>query len=180
MTKTPAALWLTDPEAYRKKMYDLLGKRDPLEVMSQTADALDAIVKEHTPARMRTRPFEGKWTPDEVIGHLTDSEWVYGFRMRLILSENNPTILGMDQDLWVAAQRHNDREPAELVDMFRHLRGYNLSVWRRMKPADLQRAGQHNERGPESLGVTLRMMAGHDLHHLDQIRRYLQAVKEMR
>jgi hypothetical protein len=47
-----------------------------------------------------------------------------------------------------------------------------------MSPADLQRTGQHNERGPESLGVIFRMMAGHDLSHLDQVGRYIQAVRQ--
>jgi hypothetical protein len=48
-----------------------------------------------------------------------------------------------------------------------------------MPPADLQRTGQHNERGPESLGVMLRMLAGHDLSHLDQIARYIHAVEQL-
>ena len=44
--------------------------------------------------------------------------------------------------------------------------------------ANLQRTGQHNERGPESLAVMLPMMAGHDLSHLDQITRYIRAVRQ--
>jgi len=166
------------PQAYREKMFTLLGNRDPLDVLAQTASILADIVGEHSAAVLRTRPFEGKWAPNEVIGHLTDSEWVYGYRLRLILCEDNPTILGTNQDSWVAALQHNEREPLDLVEIFRTLREFNLAVWRRTSPADLERAGQHNERGPESLGVMLRLLAGHDLSHLDQIRRYIQAVRE--
>ena len=75
---------------------DLLGDRDPIEAMSATADVLGGIVDEHSAEQMRARPFEGKWTPNEIIGHLLDGEWVYGYRARLILGEDNPTILGMD------------------------------------------------------------------------------------
>jgi hypothetical protein len=64
------------------------------------------------------------------------------------------------------------------VEMFRTMREFNLALWNRMSPADLKRTGQHNERGPESLGVMLRMLAGHDLSHLDQITRYIQAVRQ--
>lgn len=177
MTTPTAGLWLTDPEAYRKKMDDLVGGRDPIEVMSETADVLDGIVREHTSEEMRAKPFDGKWTPNEVIGHLLDAEWVYGYRLRLILCQDKPIILGMEQDEWVSGQRHNDREPAELVAAFRFLRGQNLFLWERLIPADLERAGEHNERGSESLGQMLRMLAGHDLSHIDQIRRYLQAAK---
>lgn len=60
--------------------------------------------------------------------------------------------------------------------MSRAMRLFNLAVWKRMLPADCERNGHHNERGPESLGVILRMMAGHDLSHLDQINRYIRGV----
>ena len=177
MTTAQAGL-VSDAQAYREKMFKLLGDRNPLEVLAQTASTLVDIVRTHSATVLRTRPFEGKWTPNEVIGHLVDSEWVYGYRLRLILCEDNPTILGMNQDLWVAGQQHNEREPSELVEMFRTMRQFNLALWKRMSPADLKRTGQHNERGPESLGVMLRMLAGHDLSHLDQITRYIQAVRQ--
>jgi hypothetical protein len=163
-------------DAYRKKLMDLLGEQNPIEVLSKTVEVLAGIVRENSRKKMQTRPFEGKWAPCEILGHLCDSEWVYGFRVRLTLCQDNPTILGMDQDLWVAGQRYNEREPAELVEEFRHLRAHNLHTWRSMKPRDFERTGQHNERGPESLGLMLKMNAGHDLLHIDQIRRYLSAL----
>ena len=165
------------PQNFREKMFALLGNRNALEVLAQTASTLADIVRMHSATALRTRPFPGKWTPNEVIGHLVDSEWVYGYRLRLILSEDNPTILGMNQDLWVAGQQHNARGPAELVDTFRMLRQCNLAIWTRLSPTDLQRTGRHNERGPESLGDTMRMLAGHDLSHLAQIATYLDAIR---
>jgi DinB superfamily len=92
-----------------------LGDRNPLEVLAQTASTLADMVRTQSATVLRTRPFEGKWTPNEVIGHLADSEWVYGYRLRLMLCEDHPTILGMNQDLWVAGQRHNACERSELV-----------------------------------------------------------------
>jgi len=175
MTQSQPGLWVTDPAAYRTKMDDLLGDREPLDVLSETPDTLSRIVAGQPVEKMRARPFPGKWTPNEILGHLTDAEWVFGFRMRLILCEPEPTIIGMDQDLWVSQLRHNDTDPSDLVAMFSGLRGYNLPLWRRMTPADLERTGRHNERGVERLRTMLRMAAGHDLSHIDQIRRYLEA-----
>jgi hypothetical protein len=167
------------PPAYREKVLTLVGDRNPLEVMAQTAPSLADIVRTHSATVLRARPFEGKWTPNEIIGHLTDSEWVYGYRLRLILSEDNSAILGTTQDSWVTALRHNEREPVELVETFRTLRHFNLEQWRRVSPEQLTRTGQHNERGPVSLDVMLRLLAGHDLSHLDQITRYIHAVQRM-
>jgi DinB superfamily len=165
-----------DPGAYRENLFRLLGDRDPLEVLAQTASVLDGVVRRHSADVLRSRPFEGKWTPNEVIGHLVDGEWTYGYRLRLILSEEDPTILGTQQESWVARQQHNRREPSELAGTFRTLRELNLALWKRTSAEDLQRIGRHNERGAESLGVMLRMTAGHDLSHLNQIARYVQAV----
>jgi|CXWL01.1.fsa_nt_gi hypothetical protein len=166
-----------DSAAYQQKLMGLLGNRNPIEVMSKTADVLATFIEKNPPEVMRTRPFPGKWTPNEIVGHLCDSEWVYGFRIRLILCQDKPVILGMDQDQWVAGQRYNDRQPKELLTMFRSLRAANIELWKRMIPSDLLRVGKHNERGEESLGLMLKMNAGHDLSHIDQITRYLEAIR---
>ena len=178
MTTAQTKPLVSAPQAYRERLFNLLGDRNPLEVLTQTAPALGDVARKHSLSVLRARPFEGKWTPNEIIGHLTDSEWVYGYRLRLILCEENPAISGTDQDSWVASLRHNERDPSELAEIFRVLRQFNLALWKRTSPADLVRTGQHNERGPESLGVMLRLVAGHDLSHLDQINRYLQAVQQ--
>jgi hypothetical protein len=165
-----------DPAAYRENLFRLLGGRNPLDVLAQTAPALGERVRTHSATVLRRRPFEGKWTPNEIIGHLVDGEWTYGYRLRLILSEDDPTILGTQQDSWVERQQHNLREPSELAGMFRTLREFNLALWKRVSAEDLQRTGRHNERGGESLGMMLRMTAGHDLSHLNQMARYVQAI----
>jgi hypothetical protein len=78
MTTAQAGLGVSDPQAYREKMFKLLGDRKPLEVLAQTAPRLAEAVRTHSATVLRTRPFEGKWTPNEVIGHLADSEWCMG------------------------------------------------------------------------------------------------------
>ncbi|MGE0482217.1 MAG: DinB family protein [Phycisphaerae bacterium] len=163
-------------DAYVAKLLNLLGSRDPLGVLSETPGVLAGIVAKHAPEFLQRRPFEGKWTPNEIIGHLADTEWVFGFRVRMILCHEEPQILAMDQDLWVAGQRRNERQPTDQLAEFRTLREINLALWRRMKPADLERAGLHAERGRETLATMLRMEAGHDLSHIDQITRYIAAL----
>jgi hypothetical protein len=177
MTPAQPGLEVSAPWTYREKLFSLLAGRDPIEVLGQTASTLADIVARHPAEVLRERAIQGRWTPNEIIGHLTDIEWVYGYRLRLILGEDEPAILGFKQDAWVASLRHNEGEPSELVEIFRTLRVLNLSVWRRMLSENLQRRGQHNERGAESLAVMLQLLGGHDLSHLHQIRRYIQALE---
>jgi hypothetical protein len=178
MSSMESGLEVSAPQAYRERLFRLLAGRDAMEVLGETTSTLADIVARYPADILRARPFEGKWTPNEIIGHLTDSEWVYGYRLRLMLSEDEPPILGTKQNAWVASLRHNERDPSELVEIFRTLRAFNLAAWRRVSPEKLKRSGRHNERGLESLAVMLPMLAGHDLSHLDQILRYIHAVEQ--
>src|ERR1700733_2182098 len=175
MTPAQPGLEVSAPWTYREKLFNLLAGRDPIEVLGETASTLADIVAGNPAGTLGGRAIQGKWTANEIIGHLADCEWVYGYRLRLILCENQPVILGFRQDAWVTSLRHNERDPSEMVEIFRTLRVLNLSVWRAMSPEELQRSGQHNERGAESLAAMVRLLAGHDLSHLHQISRYIQA-----
>jgi hypothetical protein len=86
--------------------------------------------------------------------------------------------MGYDQDLWVDRLRHNEELPAELVTYFEGLRLANLNLWQRLTPQERQRVGMHAERGPESVDLMFRMLAGHDRFHLNQIRKTLTAVRD--
>jgi hypothetical protein len=178
MSTTQMGPSISNPKAYRDRLFNLVGARKPLEIMGETASRLADISRANSVGLLRSRPFEGKWTPNEIIGHLVDGEWVYGYRLRLILCEDHPGLVGTKQDSWVARQRHNERDPSELVEMFRTLREFNLALWKHTSSEELQRVGQHNERGAESLEVMLRLTAGHDLSHLDQIERYIAAIQK--
>ena len=167
---------LADPQAYIQNLIELVGNRDPLDVMAATPGVLARFVAEDSTEMLRTRPYYGKWSPNEILAHVADTEWVFGFRMRTILCDDRPQLVGMDQELWVDRQRQNDWNPNELVRTFAELRRINLGLWRRMSAADLKREGMHGERGAESLGRMRQFIAGHDLSHIDQLTRYLAAI----
>jgi len=170
----------SDTKTYQNKLMGLLGSRDPITVLAETPESIARLISPHSVDVLRRRPFAERWTwtPLEIVGHLVDVEFVYGFRVRMILCQERPTILGMDQEKWVAGQRYNEREAGELIADFRGVRGANLKLWRQVRPEQMSRVGVHSERGEESLGLMLKMHAGHDLSHLDQIKRYLAAITQ--
>lgn len=178
MASSTSTVELGNTAAYQDKLIGQLGGRDPIEVLGKTPDAMDRFVADNDAATLRARPFPGKWTPLEIIGHLIDAEYLFAYRVRLILCENSPVIQSMDQELWVTGQRYNERDPVELAADFRALRKINVGLWRSMRPEDLKKFGRHAERGDESLQTMLLMHAGHDLSHIDQITRYLAAIRE--
>lgn len=154
----------------------MLGSREPLAVLRDTHTALTTAVAGLSPAQLRQPEADGKWSIAQVLRHLADSEVVWGWRMRLILSHDRPTITGFDQDLWADRLHYADSDPAEALEAFRVLRRDNLRLLERATPEDMQRVGVHAERGEESIAHLHRLYAGHDLAHLRQIDRIRKLV----
>jgi hypothetical protein len=163
-------------EAYRQELLALIGDRDPLEVLARTPSDLEARLAGVNEDVLATRPREGAWSVKEVLGHLGDSEWVYGYRLRMILSHEQPKIAGYDQDLMVNGMAHNQRPVSMLMEELRRLRGLNLDFYLRSRGPAWDRYGLHSERGEESVDLNVRLLAGHDLRHAAQIERTLRGL----
>ena len=160
---------------YVRALLDLLGSRDPIPVLGELLPWIAVRTRGLDDAALRRPEKPGKWSVIEVIQHLADSDLVAGFRTRMVLSEDRPALQGYDQDRWASEFRYRDVSLAQALDQLRGLRTGNLSLWKNLSPAQLERVGLHSERGPESVGHILRLMAGHDLVHRRQIDRILTA-----
>ena len=163
------------PDAYRRMLLGALGDQDPVVVLGGGPPAARQVIEVAGPS-LRRRPEPGEWSVLECIAHLTDSDLIAGARMRWIASEDEPDIVGYDQALWVSELRQNEDDPELLLATFAALRRWNLDLWARLPVASRDRVGRHRERGAESIDLTFRLMAGHDIIHLDQARRALENV----
>jgi len=162
--------------AYVRALLDLLGDREPLDVMPELIPWIEARLHGVPDATLRRAEAPGKWSVVEVLQHLADVELVYGFRGRLVLSEDRPPITGFDQDRWAALFGYREASPERAVAQLKVLRAANLALWRTLGPAERARIGLHSERGEESMDLMLRLMAAHDLVHRRQIERVLGTV----
>lgn len=162
--------------AYVRALLDLLGPRDPIEVLGELLPWLDVRIQGVAEATLRRPEKPGKWSAIEVIQHLADSELVAGFRTRMVLSDDRPTLQGYDQDRWANEFRYRQVGLAQALDQLRGLRIADLYLWKNLTAAQLDRVGLHSERGPEKVGHIIRLMAAHDLVHRRQLDRILDAV----
>jgi uncharacterized damage-inducible protein DinB len=172
----PASGAAEQATAYVAAILDLLGSREPMDVLRETPAALRRAIDGLSLAQLRTPETPGKWSIAQVLQHLADSDLVWGWRARLILAQDRPTITGYDQDLWADRLHYAEAIPDESLATFETLRRANLRIIERASPQDLQRVGVHSERGEESLVHLRRLYAGHDLLHLNQIARIRQAI----
>lgn len=112
-----------EPDAYRQELLDLLGERDPPDVLA------------HTPARIE------------------------------------PRLKGIDEAVLAK------RPLSMLLEELRRLRGLNMDLYLRTRGPAWKRFGLHAERGEESVELNVRLLAGHDFRHMDQIDRIVAAVQ---
>ena len=171
----PAANAAVSAKSYVRALLDLLGDRQPLDVLPELMPWLTARLRGVADQALRRPEAQGKWSVTQVVQHLADSELVFGFRSRMILSEDRPALQGYDQDRWASLFRYSEVPCKSALAQLGVLRDANLAVLRRLGPGELERVGMHSERGPESLGHLMKLMAAHDLVHRRQIERVLAA-----
>ena len=161
--------------AYVASLLALLGDQDPLDVLSSTPAVAARALAFASPAALTQPEAPGKWSVAGVLQHLADSEGINGQRIRLMLVEDTPPILAYDQDAWARVFKYAGADPALALRDFTALRAANLRLWGSLDQAALARGGMHAERGLETAGMLIRLLAGHDLVHLKQIGRILGA-----
>jgi hypothetical protein len=165
-------------EQYRNRMYSHIQGRDPLSLLAAAPQKLENLIKSVPAAKMRLRPAPGKWCISEIVAHLADTELVGGYRIRTILGAPGTPIQGFDQDQWAAAMRYQKRDVRKSLDQYRSLRQANHSLLKSLTPQQWKLCGIHSERGEESIETIVRMFAGHDINHREQIKRILDAKKK--
>jgi hypothetical protein len=121
---------------------------------------------------MRYKPAPDKWCILEILGHLTDIEIVYAYRLRQMLADSKPAIAAMDQDLWARNLGYMEVPAPELIALYGLNRHHNLRLLRRAKLVDLAKSAYHPELKREvTVAEIVEQLAGHGLNHLEQIER---------
>jgi DinB superfamily len=161
------------PQQYTQRVVRYMEGKQPLAVQAATAKKLERLIKGVPTAKLRKRPAANKWSASEILAHLADAEIVGGFRMRLILGAPGTPVAAFDQDSWVTSGHYEKRDPRKSVEQFRVIREANLALLKSLTPGQWKHYGMHSERGQETIEHIVRMFAGHDINHLQQIERIL-------
>jgi hypothetical protein len=164
-------------DQYRQRILRYLNGRDPIKMQAAAPAKLAKLLKGISPARSRKRPAPGKWSIMEIVAHLADAELVGGYRIRAILGAPGCQVIGFDQDVWVTALHYDKRNLGKSFAQYRALRDANLGLLKTLTPEQWKHHGVHNERGAETIDTIVRMFAGHDLNHFQQIERIRTAKK---
>jgi uncharacterized damage-inducible protein DinB len=126
--------------------------------------------------QMRARPVAGKWSTLEVVCHLADFEPIYADRMKRVIAEERPTLMGADEKHFTAALAYHERDAEEELALIAYTRAQMARILRTLPAEALQRAGVHSERGPVTLEQLLSLVTNHVPHHVRFIDEKRQAL----
>ena len=111
----------------------------------------------------------GRWSIQQVVVHCMDSDLIATDRIKRMIAEDNPQLIGYDENKFVQALRYED-QPAEaaiqILDLNRKL---FASVVRKLPASVWERKGTHNERGVVTAGKYFQSTVDHLDHHLNFI-----------
>ncbi len=147
-----------------------------IEMYAAGADEVEDALKGFPTAKLTAHPLPGKWSAREIVHHLGDSESTSALRLRRLVAEDKPVIVGYDQDTYAVLLRYNLRDHAPALAAFRAARETTAQILREMSDEDWKREGWHTEMGRYSAETWLSVYAVHAHNHAAQIRRLRETV----
>jgi len=117
----------------------------------------------------------GGWTVRQLVHHLADSHANAYIRVKLALTERDPTIKPYDQDAWVLLTDNEIVSPLVSLTMFTAIHERLVAVLQALEPAHFARTLVHPENGPMTLDHLIALYAWHGDHHVQHLQRYRES-----
>ena len=162
---------MESPEQYKARILALMESKDSLTVQRETANQMAELIAGIPAEQLCQRPAPDKWSVAEILAHLSEAEIGSSWRYRQMIEHDGAPLSSYDQDLWESLGGYASRDANNSLHLFRLLRETNLRMFDQLSPGQWQRHGIHAERGLMSVADLARQVAGHDINHLEQVRK---------
>jgi hypothetical protein len=154
----------TEFAPYYGTYISLVTETDALAVLEKQPTELRQLAAGVGSDREAFRYAPDKWSIREVLGHIIDTDRVFGHRAFCIGRGEPQPLPGFDQDAYLATSDFDTRPLSQLVNEFTTVREANLLVLRHLRSTDWDRTGTASGH-PVSVRALAFMMAGHVRHH---------------
>jgi hypothetical protein len=146
------------------------------QILRKTPDTLRELLDAVDLETLSRKPSEKDWSARQILIHLIDTEFAFGFRYRVIMAEHEPSLTAYDQNSWADQFTYGDQDATQLIRAFTPLRRVNMELLQTVDPSCFEKKGKHPEYGWITVAQMIPHLAAHDLNHLQQIRDRIPAV----
>ena len=117
----------------------------------------------------------GKWTIQQILHHLADSETVLHERLKRIIGGPIQVLWTFDQDLW-CQELDYQQVPLDISkDLFQSLRRSVIYLLDQHYDRKKDQSFIHSKTGKRTLGEAFQKIGWHNEHHLNHIRQALKS-----
>ena len=158
---------------YYERYIGLVPDGDVLSTLTTQMAETQALLR-GLPASVATyRYAPDKWSLNEVVGHMIDSERIFAARALRFARNDSTPLPGFEQDDYVRNSTFDVYPLTELASELEAVRQSTLFLFRHMDQRAWLRRGSANN-AEVSVRALAYIIAGHELHHREIIRtRYL-------
>jgi uncharacterized damage-inducible protein DinB len=173
MTTNPGRPQPDEHAPYFSRYIDLVPEEDLVDALEaqtrETAAVLAAIDEKKSAHRYAPE----KWSIKQVVGHITDGERMFAYRLLAIARGEQQSLPSFDENEYMRAANFDERPFADLREELAAVRRSTLLMARGMSAEGWARIGVANENRTSARALGY-MILGHERHHLRVLReRYL-------
>jgi hypothetical protein len=154
---------------------DATARADLIRRYAEGPALLRAALAKVPAEALKWRPAPKKWSVHEVIIHCADSETNSHMRLRYLLAEEDPLIVGYDQDAWAGVMDYHSLPLEPALATVEAVRANTVPLLKRLPEAAWTRKGRHTESGAYGVEQWMNIYAEHLEIHARQIERNLAA-----
>jgi hypothetical protein len=145
---------------------ETLGAAELLAAYERGIDDLRAALAGMTPEQVLARPVPGRWSTQECVSHLADTEILYTERIVRTIAMDRPLLMNADEKLYIERLDYQGFDLEEQLALFTALRRHAARILRALPPEAWQRTAVHSDSGLLTLRQLVLQAVRHLRHHL--------------
>lgn len=149
---------------FYEKYIALVPDGNLLATLESSAQEWKALLKGLSDTQAGFRYAPGKWSIKEVLGHVTDTERVFVYRVLRIARGDQTPLSGFEQDDYVKEGKFSTRTLEDLLDEFSAVRFSTTTLLHSLPDYAWTRRGTANQKEVTVTALGF-IIAGHERHH---------------
>ncbi len=115
----------------------------------------------------------GKWSLQQLLGHIIDTERIFSYRALAISRGERQSLPSFDENEYLLHAQYESQDFADILAQYRHVRQATMSLIESFSTSQANQLGNANGQSV-SVRALAWMIAGHEKHHIQVIKeRYL-------
>ena len=158
--------WLENVPAYFDGYLKLVGEDDMIEAMKNSKSEFTVWATDISEDKGTYTYQEGKWTVNEMLQHVIDTERIFQYRSLSIARGEMNELPGFDHNSYAKNSKANQRKLSDLIAEFTRLRDASIDLYSSMDETNMKYKGMANGFVVQPILFGY-LITGHLRHHLN-------------